>query len=342
MRIPPVKATIASRRKGRLGVRVCGTGSFVPKKVLTNSDLEEMVDTTDEWVYERTGIRERRVLENGKGTVEMAFHASRRALNSSRTMAADLDLIVMGTVTPNYIMPSGACLLQEKLKNKTAFAFDISAACSGFLYALVTAERFLSGGKFRKALVVGTDALTRFTDYTDRGTCILFGDGAGAAVLEDGGDSSGILSWRLYSDGAGWDKLYIPGGGSLYPASPKTLKDKMHYIKMKGRDIFKIAVKTMVEVSLETIEDAGWTIDDIDLFIPHQANRRIIEEVSRRLGLNEERVFLNIAEYGNTSAASIPIALDEAVRSGRIKRGDLLLMSSFGAGFTWGAILMRW
>jgi 3-oxoacyl-[acyl-carrier-protein] synthase-3 len=325
-----------------VGVRIAGTGSFAPEKVLHNKDLERMVDTTDEWIYERTGIRERRVLDSKRGTVEMAFRASTRALKSARMEPDDIELIVMGTVSPDYYMPSGACMLQNKLKVKNSVAFDVAAACSGFIYALVVADALIAGGHFKNALVVGADALTKFTDYKDRSTCILFGDGAGAVVVERGDKKSGLIAWRLYSDGSHWDKLCIPGGGSLNPPSSRTVKNRMHYIKMSGRDIFKIAVTCMEEVALQVLEDAGLSIQDVSLFIPHQANIRIIENVRERLGLSHERVFLNLGKYGNTSAGSIPLALDEAARNGRVKRGDNILFTSFGAGLTWGAALLRW
>ncbi len=301
-----------------------------------------MVDTTDAWIYERTGIKERRILNRKEGTVEMAYRASKNALQSAHINPDDIELIIMGTISPDYYMPSGACVLQNKLKVKTSVAFDVAAACSGFIYALVVADGLIAGGHFKNAVVVGADALTKFTDYKDRNTCILFGDGAGAVVVEEGDKKSGLIAWRLYSDGSHWDKLCIPGGGSLNPPSLDTVKNRMHYIKMKGRDIFKIAVKCMEDVSLQVLEDAGLTVREISLFVPHQANRRIIEGVSERLGISYERVFLNLDKYGNTSAVSIPLALDEAVKNGRIRRGDNILLTSFGAGLTWGAVLLRW
>lgn len=325
-----------------MGVRITGTGSFVPDKILNNNDLEEMVDTTDAWIYERTGIKERRILDRKTGTVEMAYRASKIALESAGVKQDEIELIVMGTISPDYYMPSGACILQSKLRVKNSIAFDVAAACSGFIYALVVADGLMARGHFKNALVVGADALTKFTDYQDRSTCILFGDGAGAVVVEPGDKKSGLIAWRLYSDGSYWDKLYIPGGGSLNPPSLNTVKNRMHYIKMSGRDIFKIAVTCMEEVSLQVINDAGLSVKDISLFIPHQANIRIIENVRERLGLSQERVFLNLEKYGNTSAASIPLALDEAVRGGKVNKGDYILLTSFGAGLTWGAALLRW
>ncbi len=325
-----------------MGIRITGTGSFTPDRILTNKDIEQMVDTTDAWIYERTGIRERRILERKEGTVEMAYRASKNAIQSAHLNPEDIKLIVIGTVSSDYYMPSAACVLQNKLKIKTAVAFDIAAACSGFIYALVVADGLMVEGRFKNALVVGADALTKFTDYKDRNTCILFGDGAGAVVVEGGDKKSGLIAWRLYSDGSQWDKLCIPGGGSLNPPSIGTVRNRMHYIKMKGKDVFKIAVKCMEDVSLQVLEDAGLSVSDLSLFIPHQANIRIIESVSERIGISYERVFLNLDKYGNTSAASIPLALDEAVKNGRIRRGDNILLTSFGAGFTWGAVLLRW
>lgn len=325
-----------------MGIRIAGTGSFAPRKILHNRDLERVVATTDEWIYERTGIKERRILDSKTGTVEMAYRASVRALESANFKANDIELIVMGTISADYYMPSGACLLQDRLKIKNSLAFDVAAACSGFIYALVIADALISGGHFRNALVVGADALSKFTDYKDRSTCILFGDGAGAVVVERGGEESGLIAWRLYSDGSQWDKLYIPGGGSLNPPSYHTIKKKMHYIRMRGRDIFKTAITCMEEVSLKVIKDAGLSVNDISLFIPHQANLRIIENVRKRLGIPSERVFVNLSKYGNTSAGSIPLALDEAVRNGRIRKKDNILFTSFGAGLTYGAALLRW
>lgn len=325
-----------------MGIKIVGTGSFVPEKVLSNKDLEQMVETTDNWIYERTGIKERRILDTNTGTVEMAYRASKNALESAHVKPEDIELIVMGTISADYYMPSGACILQNKLKIKNSAAFDVAAACCGFINALVVADALVSGGHFKNALVVGADALTKFTDYKDRSTCILFGDGAGAVVVAPGNKKSGLIAWRLYSEGSHWNKLCIPGGGSLNPPSLNTIKNRMHYIKMKGRDIFKIAVKCMEDVSLQVLEDVGLSVDDISLFIPHQANIRIIENVRERLGIPHNRVFLNLEKYGNTSAGSIPIALDEAVKNGRIKRGDNILFASFGAGLTWGAALLRW
>lgn len=325
-----------------MGIRIAGTGSFAPDKILHNKDLEQMVETTDTWIYERTGIKERRILNTKTGTVEMAYRASKIALESAHVKPDDIELIVMGTISPDYYMPSGACILQSKLKVKNSLAFDVAAACSGFIYALVVVDGLMAGGHFKNALVVGADALTKFTDYQDRSTCILFGDGAGAVVVKPGDRKSGLIAWRLYSDGSHWDKLYISGGGSLNPPSLNTIKNRMHYIKMNGRDIFKIAVTCMEDVSLQVLKDAGLSVKDISLFIPHQANIRIIENVKERLGLSQEKVFLNLEKYGNTSAASIPLALDEAIKNGRIKRGDNILFTSFGAGLTWGAALFRW
>ncbi|HEY4716334.1 MAG TPA: beta-ketoacyl-ACP synthase III [bacterium] len=325
-----------------LHFKIAGTGSFVPAKVISNADLSHMVDTSDEWITERTGIKERRMANEGQGSARMAYHASLRALKQAKTEAKDLDIIIFGTVTPDFYMPSAACILQDQLGAKKALAFDISAACSGFLYSLVIAESLVKQGKGKKALVVGADTLSKFTDYSDRSTCILFGDGAGAVVLSSGRRDCGLVSWRLYSDGSRWGLLNIPGGGSVYPPADKTLMKRMHFIKMNGRKIFKFAVKLMVDAAEEVLDDAGLDIRDVDLFIPHQANIRIIESVVRNLRIDKDKVFVNLALYGNTSAASIPIALDEAVRKGRVKKGDRVLLASFGSGLTWGAVLLRW
>jgi len=325
-----------------MGVQIIGTGSYVPDKLLTNEDLERMLETSDEWIYQRTGIRERRISGEGTGTVDMAVLASKNAIHSAGIKENDIQLIIIGTVSSDYPMPSGACVLQGRLKAKNAVAFDVSAACSGFIYGLAIADGLIASGHFNNALVVGADSLTKFTDYQDRSSCILFGDGAGAVVVKKGTDGTGILGWKLYSDGAHWDKLYIPGGGSANPASLNTVRKRMHYIRMEGRDIFKLSVTAIESAVKEVIEFAKLKVNDVDLFIPHQANRRIIETVSQRIGIPDKKVFINIERYGNTSAASIPLALDEAVRDGRIKKGDNVLFASFGAGLTWGAMLLRW
>ncbi|HSC34010.1 MAG TPA: beta-ketoacyl-ACP synthase III [Thermodesulfobacteriota bacterium] len=322
-------------------VRFLGTGSYAPDRILTNLELEKLVDTSDEWIQTRTGIRERRVAEPDVATSDIAYEASLKALESSGVDARDLDGIIVGTVTPDYLFPSTACILQSRLGAKKAFAFDLLAGCSGFLYALQAGKGIISGGDAKKLLVIGAETLSKITDFQDRTTCILFGDGAGAAVIS-ASETPGILSTCLGANGDEWELLYMPGGGSRIPPSEASINNRDHFLKMKGKEVFKEAVKALESSSLEAIKRADITPEEIDLFIPHQANYRILEAVRKRVGLPEEKVFSNLDRYGNTSSASVPLALDEAVRSGRVKEGDTILISVFGAGFTWGAAVVRW
>ena len=321
---------------------VLGTGSELPTKVVTNEDLEKMVDTSDEWITVRTGIKQRRVLEEGKGNADMAYHAAIRAMEDAGMGAKDLDAIVMGTVTPDYPFPSSACVLEDMLGARNVFSFDVNAACSGFLNALSVADSFIRTGQIRNALVVGSDALSRLLNWHDRATCILFGDGAGAVVLaasENG--NGGILSTKLRTDGSYVKTLYVPAGGSLKPAKADTVRNNEHTITMNGKEVFKIAVRSMEDISRQALDEAGVSIDQVSLVIPHQANRRIIVALAERLGVPIEKVVVNLEKYGNTSAASVPVALDEARRQGRIKPGDIVLLNAFGAGFAWGAAVIR-
>jgi 3-oxoacyl-[acyl-carrier-protein] synthase-3 len=320
---------------------ILGTGSELPSKVVTNHDLEKMVETSDEWITVRTGIKERRVLEEGKGNADMAFRAARRALKDAQMQATDLDAIIMGTVTPDYPFPSSACVLEDMLGARDVFSFDVGAACSGFLNALSVADSFIRTGQINKALVVGSDALSRLLNWQDRGTCILFGDGAGAVVLGASQNGSGILSTRLRTDGSYVKTLYVPAGGSLKPATPETVQRNEHTITMNGKEVFKIAVRSMEEISRQALIEADVQVSEVALVIPHQANRRIIVALAERLGIPMERVMVNLEKYGNTSAASIPVALDEAKRQGRIKPGDIVLLNAFGAGFAWGAAVIK-
>ena len=322
--------------------KITGTGSAVPAKVLTNFDLEKMVDTSDEWIVTRTGIRERRIASEGEYTSTFATAAARKALEAAGVAAEELDLIVIGTLTPDYPFPATACLLQHNLKAANAACFDLSAACSGFIYALSTAEKFIRSGNAKKALVIGAEVLSRIVDWTDRNTCLLFGDGAGAVVLEACEGESGILSTHMHSDGNHWELLHQKGCGSRHPASQQSIDDRLMYISMQGNEVFKLAVRSMGEVAMEALTANGLTTDDVSLFIPHQANLRIIDSVGKRLSIGADRTFVNLDRYGNTSAASIPIALDEAYRGGRIKEGDLVLLDAFGGGLTWGAAAIRW
>jgi 3-oxoacyl-[acyl-carrier-protein] synthase-3 len=322
--------------------RIIGTGSCVPKKVLTNHDLEKMVDTSDAWIFDRTGIRERRVCEKGQTTSDLAYEASVRALKAAHISAQDLDLIIVGTLTPDSAMPSLGCVLQAKLHAKKAAAFDVYAACSGFLYGLSIADGFIRSGMHETILVVGAEALSRYTDWEDRTTCVLWGDGAGAAVVQRHAGKRGILSTHLHSDGSYGDVLHIPGGGAAHPATHDTVARRMHYIKMKGNETFKIAVRALEDVVQEALDHNKVKAEDIDLLVPHQANLRIIQAMAKRLNMPMEKVVLTIHKYGNTSAASIPMALDEAVRDGRIKENKLILLEAFGGGLTWASALIRW
>ncbi|HEY1232084.1 MAG TPA: beta-ketoacyl-ACP synthase III [Candidatus Binatia bacterium] len=320
---------------------ILGTGSELPSKVVTNHDLEKMVETSDEWITVRTGIKERRVLEEGKGNADMAFRAARRALKDAQMQATELDAIIMGTVTPDYPFPSSACVLEDMLGARNVFSFDVGAACSGFLNALSVADSFIRTGQINNALVVGSDALSRLLNWQDRGTCILFGDGAGAVVLGASQNGSGILSTRLRTDGSYVRTLYVPAGGSLKPATPETVQRNEHTITMNGKEVFKIAVRSMEEISRQALAEADVPVSQVSLVIPHQANRRIIVALAERLGIPMDRVMVNLDKYGNTSAASIPVALDEAKRQGRIKSGDIVLLNAFGAGFAWGAAVIK-
>jgi 3-oxoacyl-[acyl-carrier-protein] synthase III len=320
---------------------ILGTGAELPSKVVTNHDLEKMVDTSDEWITVRTGIKERRILEEGKGNADMALDAAKRALADAGMVPEDLDAIIMATVTADYPMPSSACVLEDKLGARGAFSFDVGAACSGFLNALSVADCFIRTGKIRTALVVGSDALSRMLNWQDRGTCILFGDGAGAVVLGASQNGNGILSTKLRTDGSYAKTLYIPAGGSLQPANADTVRRREHTITMNGKEVFKIAVRSMEEISRQALEEAGITVDQVSLVIPHQANKRIIVALAERLGVPMAKVVVNVDKYGNTSAASIPVALDEARRAGRIKPGDIVLFNAFGAGFAWGAAVVK-
>jgi len=322
--------------------RIIGTGTYVPKRVMTNRDLERIVDTTDKWILERTGIRERRIADESEAASDLAIPAARRALEMARLNEKDLDLIMVATITPDMFFPSTACLVQDRLGAHQAAAFDLSAACSGFLYALSVADQYIRNGVYKNVLIVGTEVMSRIVDWTDRNTCVLFGDGAGAAVVQRTKSDHGVLSTHLHSDGRLWDLLQVPGGGSRIPPSPSMLAERKPYIKMKGNETFKVAVRTLEEAVYETLKSAHVQTSDISLLVPHQANLRIIQAVAQRLGLPMDKVVLNVDRYGNTSAASIPIALDEAVRQGRINDGDLVLFEAFGAGLTWASALVRW
>ncbi len=323
--------------------QIVGTGSYSPSKVLTNKDLEKIVETSDQWIVERTGIRERHVAAPEEATSDLAYHASLRALEAAKVKAEDLDCIVVGTVTPDMQFPSTACLLQARLGNKKAFAADLGAACAGSLYALAYGDKMVSTGAAKLALIVGADTLTRITDWTDRNTCILFGDGAGAMVLAPTNDDRrGIQSTHLHADGSLWGVLNMPGGGSRHPVSQKVLDDRLAFVKMNGREVYKFAVRALVDCSLEALAANRLTASDVDIVIAHQANKRILDATLDRLGIPAEKCWMNLEKYGNTSSASVPTTLDEAVRAGRIEPGDTILMMAIGGGMAWGAAVVRW
>jgi 3-oxoacyl-[acyl-carrier-protein] synthase-3 len=323
--------------------RIIGTGSYAPAKVLTNYDLEKLVDTSDEWIRTRTGISERRMTTETEATSDLAYEASLRALAAAGVDPADLDMVLVATVTPDMFFPSTACILQDRLGSRRAGAMDISAACSGFIYGLAVADGLLRLGTLRTVLLVGAETLTKIVNWKDRNTCVLFGDGAGAAVLRWSEGERGILSVHLFADGAKGSHLIIPGGGSRHPISQQVVEEGLAAIQMNnGNEVFKVAVRAMEDAAITALKHNHLDLGDVDLLVPHQANLRIIDAVGQRLGLPEDKVCVNIHKYGNTSAASIPLALDEAIQAGRVKPGDLLLLCAFGGGLTWGSALIRW
>ena len=320
---------------------IAGTGSYAPAKVVTNADLERMVATSDEWIRERTGIRDRRIAATGEACSDLAVQAGKRALTAAGLAATDLDMILVATCTGDYPLPATACLVQHQLGATKAAACDLSAACCGFVYALSVADAYVKSG-MRHVLVIGSEVMSAITDWTDRNTCVLFGDGAGAVVVSASDGEQGILSTHLRSDGTLCELIMVPGGGSRTPPSEKVIAERLQYIKMKGNETFKVAVRTLEEIARTTLSANGLRVEDLDLYVPHQANVRILKAVIERLGLPREKVLLNLDRYGNTSAASIPIALDEAVREGRIKDGSLVMLGAFGAGLTWASAVIRW
>ncbi|MDF2564056.1 MAG: fabH 3 [Massilibacillus sp.] len=325
-----------------ISVGIIGTGYYVPEKVLTNFDLEKMVETNNEWIVDRTGISERRIADENVPTSEIAIHAAENALKNADVSPEEIDLIIFATLTPDTVIPSAACIIQNKLKAVNAAAFDLSAACSGFVYGISVGSQFIKSGMYKKVLVVAAETLSKLINWEDRNTCILFGDGAGAAVLSQVDDGYGILGIELGADGSGGDFLNVPASGSLHPATTKTIEDKLHYIHMNGSEVFKFAIKIMGEAALKSLNVAGLKPNDIDCLIPHQANIRIIKSAAKRLNLPMDKVVVNVDKYGNTSAASIPIALSEAVESGRVKKGDVVVLVGFGAGLTWASCVMKW
>jgi len=321
--------------------RIAGTGSYTPTRVMTNTELERMVATSDDWIRERTGIRERHIAASGEACSDLAVQAGRRALAAAGLAASDLDLILVATCTGDYPLPATACLVQHQLGATKAAACDLSAACCGFVYALSVADAYVRTG-MRHVLVIGSEVMSAITDWSDRNTCILFGDGAGAAVVSASEGEQGILSTHLRSDGSLCELITVPAGGSRTPVSEQVVAERSHFIKMKGNETFKVAVRTLEEIARETLAANHLQVEDLDLYVPHQANMRILKAVMERLGLPLEKVMLNLERYGNTSAASIPIALDEAVRAGRVQDGSLVMLGAFGAGLTWASALIRW
>ena len=329
------------RKSPRARIGITGLGMYVPEKVLTNFDLEKMVDTTDEWIQSRTGIRERHVAEPGTTTSDLAYHAAVEALKSAHLDPKHLELLIVATTTPDMLFPSTACLVQQRLGAKSAVCFDLSAACSGSIFAMITAQQYLLTGRYRNALVIGAEVLSSFIDWTDRSTCILFGDGAGACVLAPV-KRGGILATDMGSDGAAADLLYMPGGGSKYPPSHSSVDQRMHFLRMNGGEIFKLAVRRMADSAKRVVKEAKLKPEHVECFIPHQANTRIIEAVAKWADLPLEKVYMNLQRYGNTSAASNLMALYEAVNEGVVKPGDHIVMVAFGAGLTWGSLLLQW
>lgn len=322
--------------------KISALGTYVPPRLLTNADLEKMVDTSDQWIMERTGIRQRHLVDKGVATSDLSVEAAKKALAARGMAATELEAIFVGTVTPDMMFPSTACLVQDKLGARGAWGFDVSAACSGFVYALQTGVKFVESGAHKKVLVVGADVMSSIIDYTDRATCVIFGDGAGAVLIEPADEGLGCIDFHHEVDGSGGCSLNMPAGGSLNPATHETVDKKMHFVHQDGGAVFKYAVRKMAEASEKLLERNGFKGSDVDLFVPHQANKRIITSAAERLGLTEDRIIINIDVFGNTTAGTIPLALESARQQGRLKKGDLVLMAAVGAGFTVGASLLRW
>jgi 3-oxoacyl-[acyl-carrier-protein] synthase-3 len=327
----------------RIAAKITGVAAYLPPRLLTNADLEKIVQTTDEWIRERTGIRERHIVDPGVATSHMATEAARRLLEQTGTRAEEIDLIIVATVTPDMMFPATACLVQDRIGATKAWGFDLSGACSGFLYALTVGAQFVGAGTHRKVLVIGSDTMTSILDFKDRATCVLFGDAAGAVLLEPAeNEGEGIIDFIHEIDGSGGMSLYMPGGGSLHPPSHETVDKRMHYVHQEGPQVFKYAVRKMAEVACTLVERNGFTGKDLALIVPHQANLRIIKAMQQRLGVDDLRVMINIDRYGNTTAATIPLGLHDALEQGRLQKGDLVLLVSVGAGYTTGGVLMRW
>jgi 3-oxoacyl-[acyl-carrier-protein] synthase-3 len=322
--------------------KIIGMGSYAPKRILTNADLEKMVETSDAWIVQRSGIRERRIADESEAASDLAVRAAQQALERASLTPEDIELIVVGTTSADMPFPSTANFVQAKLGCRTVGSMDVWAACTASIYSLASGSQFVQTGKYRRVLCIGAETLSRITDFTDRATCVLLADAAGAAVLEASDDGRGILDVDLYSDGRHWELLYVSGGGSRHPASHETVDQRMHYARMKGSELFKVAVRMFVDCASKILARHGFTVSDVDLFVPHQANLRFIEAAAKRLAMPMSRVFVNVDRYGNTGAASVYVALEEAASCGRLRPGDLVLLAAFGGGVTWGAALVRW
>ena len=327
---------------GNYSVGISGIASYVPDRVLTNDDLSKMVDTSHEWIVERTGIEERRVADEKAASSDLGIQAALKALEDANTSPEEIDLVLVATATPDYLFPSTACIIQEAIGAKNAAAFDLEAGCSGFVYGLVTGGSFIISGAYKKVLVIGTETLSKIIDWEDRNTCVLFGDGAGACVLERCEEGYGILSFELGADGSGGETLMVPAGGSKKPASLETVENRDHYLKMDGREVFKFAARKMPEATINALNKANLTIEDLDFLVPHQANLRIIDAAAKKLKMDRDKILVTLSKYGNSSSASIPLCLDEAVKDGKIKKGDNIVLVAFGAGLTWGSLALKW
>lgn len=321
---------------------ITATARYLPERIFTNADLEKLVDTNDEWIRTRTGISERRFVVPGQATADMGTRVTQKLLERSGYSPEEIDVIIVATITPDLLFPSTAALIQNNLGAKNAWGFDLSGACTGFLFALETGAKLVESGKYSKVVVIGADTMSSILNFEDRNTCVLFGDGAGAVLLEPSLNQSGIIDAKLHLDGSGSKYLFMPAGGSLKPASAETVANKEHYVQQDGKVVFKVAAKGMADVSLEILERNNFSGSDVTLFIPHQANKRIIDITSKRCGFHEDQVVINIGKYGNTTAGTIPIGIDESVEKGKLRSGDLLLLAAFGAGYSWGSMLIRW
>ncbi|HZS70237.1 MAG TPA: beta-ketoacyl-ACP synthase III [Candidatus Acidoferrum sp.] len=326
----------------RIAAKITGVAGYVPPKVITNADLEKIVETSDEWIRTRTGIRERHKVDAGMASSHMATAAAKALLAQTNTNPEEIDLIVLASVTPDMLFPATACLIQDRIGAKKAWGFDLSAACSGFVYALTVGAQFVGAGTHKKVMVIGSDTMTSILDYTDRATCVLFGDGAGAVLIEPATDGEGILDFTHDVDGSGGQFLYMPGGGSLHPPTHETVEKRMHYVHQEGSQVFKYAVRRMAEMAVDLLERNGMTSNDLALVVPHQANLRIIRAMQERLAVDDSKVLVNIDRYGNTTAGTIPLGLCDALQQGRLRKGDLVMLVAVGAGYTSGGMLLRW